>query len=177
MSLKQELTAKWKTAETIRASVIGAVFFGLIMAVAPLAFGPLQFRVADILDLLPYDRKYGGRAAVVGILVGGGLTNFFSPYGPAEILGTLSGVVSFLGIWWLGIRFKGNDLGKIIAAVWCIAVTEFFISYLMLHVLFQCPLIEVLISVGIEMVILMALSIGLLKMLERFRGERGWHWK
>lgn len=173
-SFKRELTARWTMTETVRASIIGAVFFGLIMALAPLSFGPLQFRVADTLDLLPFDRKYGGRAAVVGILVGGGLTNFFSPYGPAEVLGTLSGICVFTLTWWLGIKTRGTDWGKQIACTANVIITDFFIAYLMLHVLFQAPLREVLITVTIEMIIIAnVLSFALVKALERTYVRKG----
>lgn len=166
-SFKQELTARWTMSETIRASIFGSLFFGLIMAFAPLAWGPLQFRVADILDFAPFDRKYGGRAAVVGMLVGGGLTNLVSPYGFAEILGTLSGVVAFTLYWWLGIRSRGQWWGKVACFAASVGVTELFIAYLMLHRIFGLPLMEILTSIGIEMCIISALSIVLLSGLER----------
>ena len=168
-SFKQELTQKFTTTEMVRIAVIGAIYVALTMALAPLAYGIFQIRLSEMLGMLPYDRKYGGRAAAIGVVAGGTIIGFLSPHGVADLLlGISSGIVCLGLVWWLGIIFKGNDKGKIIAGVAFSLVTTFFIGYLMLHLVFQCPFWESIFGVLIgEVITVVFMGFGLLKGVER----------
>ena len=167
-SFKQELTAPWSIRESVRIAIIAALYIGLTMALAPLAYGIFQIRISEALGLLPYNRKYGGRGAAIGVIAGGTIIGFLSPHGiPDLILGIVSGIVCLGVVWWLGIVFRGNDIGKVISAVVFSLVTTFFIGYLMLHIIFQCPLWESIFGVLIgELITVVVLGFGLLKGLE-----------
>jgi len=167
-SFKQELIAKWTLSESVRTSIIAALYIGLTMVLAPLAYGIFQIRLSETLGMLPYDQKYGGRAAAIGVISGGIVVGLLSPHGVADlILGIVSGIVCLGFVWWAGIFFKGNDKGKIIAGVIFSLVTTFFIGYLMLHVVFQAPLWEAVLGVLIgELITVVGLGFGLLKGLE-----------
>src|ERR671933_1431068 len=64
------------------AGVVGALYVVLSLAVAPLAFGPLQFRVGEVLK--PLVIRYP--ATIPAFAVGVGIVNLFSPLaGPPEL--------------------------------------------------------------------------------------------
>ena len=167
-NLKQELLATWSLGETVKTSIIAALYIGLTMILAPLAYGIFQIRISETLGMLPYDRKYGGRSAVVGVVLGGTIIGFLSPHGiPDLLLGIVSGVICLGFVWWAGIVFKGNDKGKIISAIVFSLITTFFIGYLMLHIVFQAPFWEAIFGVLIgELITVVGLGFGLLKGLE-----------
>jgi len=149
-------------------AIIGALYIGLTMILAPLAYGILQLRISETLGMLPYDRKYGRRAAAVGVVLGGTIVGFVSPHGVADLLlGIISGVLCLGFVWWAGVAFKGNNVGKVIAGLVFSLITTFFIGYLMLHIVFQAPLWESILGVLIgELITVCVLGFLLLKGLE-----------
>lgn len=168
-SFRQELTARWTISESVRAAIIGAIYVALTMALAPLAYGMVQFRIGEMMAMLPYDRKYGARGAVVGMLVGSTIVGVFSPHGAIDLtLGIVGCFITLPLMWWLGIKFKGSDKGKIISGTIFTLIVTFQVGYLMLHLLFGCPLTESLLGVFIgEAVTVIGLGFALLKALER----------
>src|ERR687885_566926 len=65
------------------AGVVGALYVVLSLAVAPLAFGPLQFRLGE--GFKPPVVKYP--ATIPAFAVGVGIVNLFSPLaGPLELV-------------------------------------------------------------------------------------------
>lgn len=168
-SFRQELTARWTMSEIARAAIVGSLQVALCMVVAPLAYGPIQFRIGSMLGMVPFDRKYGGRGPAVGMVIGGVVIALFSPFGIMDLaLGIVSGIVCVSVVWWLGIRTRGSDIGKVIAGVSEALITAFFIGYILLYRIFQCPLTESLAGVFAgEMACCLGLGFALLKGLER----------
>ncbi|HHX73208.1 MAG TPA: QueT transporter family protein [Clostridiales bacterium] len=78
-----------------RLAAVAAVYFVLTIAIAPIAFGPLQFRISEILVFLCFFRK----DYCISLIVGCALANLFSPFGWYDLLfGTLHTAVSVLCI-------------------------------------------------------------------------------
>ena len=70
-----------------RAGIIAALYFALSVALSAISFGPIQFRISEILVLLPLIFP----EAIPGLTIGCFFTNFFfSPFGT---LATLIGAV------------------------------------------------------------------------------------
>jgi len=67
----------------VRAALIAAVYIVLIYILQPVSFGPLQFRAAEALALLPMIYP----EAVAGLFVGVLLANIFGGLGPWDIFG------------------------------------------------------------------------------------------
>ena len=67
----------------VRAALIAAVYIVLIYLLQPVSFGPLQFRAAEALTLLPMLYP----EAVLGLFVGVLTANIFGGLGPWEIFG------------------------------------------------------------------------------------------
>jgi uncharacterized membrane protein len=73
------------------AGIIAALYFALTVAVAPIAYGPLQIRISEALCVLPFFTP----AAVPGLFVGCILANLFSPFGIYDIVfGSLATLIA-----------------------------------------------------------------------------------
>ena len=78
-----------------RLAAVAAVYFVMTVAIAPVAFGPLQLRISEILVFLCFFRK----DYCISLIVGCALANLFSPFGWYDLLfGTLHTAVSVLCI-------------------------------------------------------------------------------
>lgn len=61
----------------VYAGLVGAAYAVLTIALAPISFGPVQFRIAGLLmPLALINPVYG-----IGLAIGVGLANLFSPFG------------------------------------------------------------------------------------------------
>lgn len=82
-----------------RAAVIAALYFALSVAFNAIAFGPVQFRVSEVLVLLPLIFP----EAIPGLAIGCFFTNFFfSPFGVFDmVLGTLATLIGAIGTYLL----------------------------------------------------------------------------
>lgn len=96
-----------------RAAVIAALYFALSVALNAIAFGPVQFRVSEILVLLPLIFP----EAIPGLAIGCFFTNFFfSPFGVFDmVLGTLATLIGAIGTYLLRRRPILATLPPIIA--------------------------------------------------------------
>ena len=87
------------------AGVVGALYVVLSLMVAPLAYGPLQFRLGEVLK--PLVIKYP--LTIPAFAVGVGIVNLFSPLaGGLELI--LMPIVNLVGgtlCWFVGQRVKG----------------------------------------------------------------------
>lgn len=72
---------KGKIKEMCRAAVVAALYVALTL-VNPFSFGSMQFRVSDILGVLPLINK----KMVPAILLGVGIANAFSPLGIVDVV-------------------------------------------------------------------------------------------
>lgn len=78
-----------------RYSIIAALYVVLSLFLAPITFGPIQFRISEVLVLICFYRKDYSIPLIIGCFI----TNLFSPYFLLDItLGTLSTVIACLGI-------------------------------------------------------------------------------
>lgn len=65
----------------VTAAVIAALYAAITYALAPISYGQVQFRISEILTVLPFFTP----AAVPGLFVGCILGNIMSPLGPVDI--------------------------------------------------------------------------------------------
>ncbi|WP_207957008.1 QueT transporter family protein [Rubrobacter tropicus] len=95
------------------AGVVGALYVVLSLLVAPLAFGPVQFRLGEVLK--PLVIRYP--ATIPAFAVGVGLVNLFSPVaGGLELL--LMPLVNLVGgaLCWLVAHRVGGRAGTYLAS-------------------------------------------------------------
>jgi len=85
------MTKIWTTKNIAENAVVAAIYFVLCLIATPVAYGQIQFRIAEILVLLCFWR----RDFVVGVTLGCFLANINSSLGPFDMLfGTLATLVS-----------------------------------------------------------------------------------
>ena len=79
-----------KTKEIVLGAVIAALYVALTLPFAPIAYGPVQFRIAEALTVLPYFTP----AAVPGVTLGCLLSNILmgSPL-PDIVFGTIATLI------------------------------------------------------------------------------------
>ena len=75
-------------------SLIAALYVVLSLVLAPISFGIVQFRIAEVLVLLCFFKKEFCISLVVGCFI----TNLFSPFGLDILFGTLHTLISVIFI-------------------------------------------------------------------------------
>lgn len=73
---------KKQTQNLTRTALIAALYVVLTMAVPAFAYGPVQFRVSEILNLLCFYNPFYIPAIVIGVFI----SNIFSTVGPIDLL-------------------------------------------------------------------------------------------
>lgn len=76
------MTSKINIRKTVFAGVIAALYAALTIALAPISYGEIQFRIAEVLCIMPFFFP----AAVPGLFVGCIIANMFSPYGLLDMI-------------------------------------------------------------------------------------------
>ena len=155
----------------VKVAVIAAVYAAVTIAIAPIAFGPIQFRISDALMPIPY-LPYFGLAGVIGLTLGTLIANILSPYGLIDmILGSIANFVGGLGAYYAR-RIRNKVLGRIVAVMIPIIVITFLIGFILLTVIFGGDL---LMSVGgvfvSELIIIGVFGYILIARLEKVLGS------
>ena len=87
--------------------IIAAVYAALCYALWPVAFGPVQFRIAEGLTLLPLILP----GSVMGLFIGCILANLSSPYFILDVIfGSLATLIGAVGTFLIGKRIKNERL-------------------------------------------------------------------
>lgn len=66
----------------VRLTAVCALYVALTVTIAPLSYGPIQFRFAEILTLLCFYRKDYG----ISLILGCAISNLFSPLGTLDLI-------------------------------------------------------------------------------------------
>jgi uncharacterized membrane protein len=136
------------------AGVVGALYVVLSLLVAPLAYGPLQFRLGEILK--PLVMKYP--VTIPAFAVGVGIVNLFSPVaGGLELI--LMPVVNLVGgvLCWFVARRVGGTVGTYIASLLFALIIAAGVATV-LHFAAKLPYLVAFGSVTVSEVILMFLG-------------------
>ncbi|MBP5224986.1 MAG: QueT transporter family protein [Lachnospiraceae bacterium] len=94
-------------------AIIAAVYAVLTVAVAPIAYGPVQFRISEILIFLAfYNIRY-----IPGLILGCFIANLFSPMmAYDDIFGTIATAIAVFGIHYGRRLFKSEAAGLFFGA-------------------------------------------------------------
>jgi|GEM_PF-120006 len=102
---------KMKTHTLTIMAMVAALYAAITVSQAAIGFGPIQFRIAESLNLLAFFNPIFAPAVLLGVFV----ANLFSPYGLVDIIfGTLASLVALLLI--LATKKLTNNL--FIASLW-----------------------------------------------------------
>lgn len=103
-----------KVRRLVTAAVIGALYAALTMALAPISYGPLQFRVSEALCILPYFLPY----TMWGLFFGCMAANLASAAGILDIVfGSLATLISCACVAFCGKRGGGGIKSRIAACL------------------------------------------------------------
>jgi len=86
------------------AGVVAALYAALTFALSFIAYGPVQFRIAEALCILPFFFPF----SVWGIFVGCIVANLMSPYWLDIVVGPIASLFAALLTMWIG-KLKGRD--------------------------------------------------------------------
>lgn len=85
-------TSRFTTRKIAVSAIIGAVYAVLTIALAPISYGPVQFRISEVLCILPYFMPY----TTLGLYVGCILANLFTGNVFDIIFGSLATLLAAL---------------------------------------------------------------------------------
>lgn len=141
-----------------RAAMIGAVYALLTIIFAPISYGMIQVRIAEMLMVLPYFTP----AAVPGLFVGCFIANIYGGYGILDIVfGSLATLLSAYLVMRTGNRYLVPLPPVIINAV---------IVGLVLHLVLKLPYYLTFLWVGLgQLIACYGLGLPLLFILEKRR--------
>ena len=87
-----------KTLSLAYSAAIAAIYVALTMLVAPIAFGPVQFRISEALTILPFFTP----VAIPGLFVGCLLANLLGSAAIWDVVfGSLATLIGAVGTWLL----------------------------------------------------------------------------
>lgn len=130
--MKNDLTKR-----LTRTAIIAAIYAVVTVAIAPLSYMGVQFRISEILVLLAvFDPLYIG-----GLTLGCLIANLLGPNGPLDvILGTLATFISVYAIYLTGKIVKNYRAKLLIASIWPTLFNGLIIGW-MLNILYGFPLV------------------------------------
>ena len=154
--LRREININTYIKQIARSALIAALYTALTVALAPISYGPVQFRVSEALTLLPFYLP----EAVPGLTIGCVLANFFGGFGLTDMFfGSLATLLAAF------LTMKSKNI--FIAAFWPVAFNALIIGT-MLHVLIEVPLIATGLYVGLgEAGACYLVGVPLMKILEK----------
>ena len=112
------------------AAVVGALYAILTMVLAPISYGPLQFRISEALCVLSYFTP----AAAWGLFIGCAIANTLSAAGlPDVIFGSLATLIACLGMSAVGKHMKDSLKSRLIACFLPIIVNAVIVGAMLTY--------------------------------------------
>lgn len=143
-------------------ALIAALYAVLTLALAPISYGGVQFRVAEIMVLLAFfNSDY-----IVGLTLGCFISNILGPNGVVDVvLGTFATFISVWAIYLTGKYIKGKK-SMWIASIWPTIFNGLIIGW-MLNYVYGLPLFLSMAEVAIgEFVVITIIGVPVVKLIE-----------
>ena len=151
--MKNDLTKR-----LTRTEIIAAIYAVITVAIAPLSYMGVQFRISEILVLLAvFDPLYIG-----GLTLGCLIANLLGPNGPMDVLfGALATFISVYAIYLTGKIIQNYKAKLFIASIWPTIFNGLIVGW-MLNKLYGLPLILSMGQVALgELVIITCIGVPL----------------
>ena len=107
------ITSRAKIRKIAFAGVIAALYAAITIALQFISFGPIQFRVAEALCILPFFFPF----SVWGLFVGCILANMLSPYPLDIVVGAVASLLAAISTMWIGKLGKERLVAKFLACL------------------------------------------------------------
>lgn len=143
-------------------AILAALYVVLTLLFSPLSFGPLQFRVSELLMFfILIDKRY-----IVGLTLGVFIANLFSPLGMVDLFfGTLATAIALL----IYISVTKNDRYRFIWFIISISLSNAIIISLELQYLgFIDTFFFGFITIALSECILMILAVAIYKIIQPY---------
>ncbi|CEH34559.1 QueT transporter family protein [Romboutsia lituseburensis] len=150
-----------KTKKMVRLAVVAALYASLTIALGAISYGPIQFRIAEVMNLLPL---IGGEY-IIALTIGCFLANLFGGLGvPDIVFGTLATLISAYLVYFTGKTMKDKPGYILIASLWPTIVNAIIIGGVVLYGFFGLPLILSISQVGFgQFVVITIIGVPLFK--------------
>jgi uncharacterized membrane protein len=149
------------TKRLTRTAIIAAIYAVITIAIAPLSYMGVQFRIGELLVLLAlFDPIY-----IYGLTLGCLIANLLGPNGPMDIVfGTLATFISVYAIYLTGKIIKNYKFKLIIASIWPTLFNGVIVGW-MLNKLYGLPLVLSMVQVALgELVVITCIGVPLFLM-------------
>ena len=140
--------------------IVAALYAVITLVLGFISYGPIQFRIAEIMTLLPLF----GKEYILALTLGCFLANVIGPYGiPDIIFGTIATFISVYLVYLTGKLMYGKKGYVLIASLWPTIVNAIIIG-IMLNIISGFPLIISILEVGFgEFVVITIIGVPLFK--------------
>ena len=157
MNYWKKLDQHGKTMFIVRSAVIAALYAALTLALYPISFGAVQFRVSEALTLLPIVMP----EAIPGLFVGCLVSNLIGSATPWDIIfGSLATLIA-------AILTYATRRNKILAAFWPVICNTVIVG-LVLALTLNLPVFLTMGEVGLgELVVVYTVGMAMLAALKR----------
>ncbi len=145
--------------EVIEISLIASLYVCLTLALTPLSYGDVQFRLSEVLMLLVlYKRRYA-----ISMILGCFVSNLFSPVGVIDVVfGTLATVIAIIPMLFI----KNLEISSLFPSI-----SNGIIVGLELALVYELPIIYTMITVFLgEAVVVSLIGVPLFKSLQQNEG-------
>lgn len=157
------------TRKLVKTAVIAAIYTILTVILAPISYGPVQFRISEILVLLAViDPFY-----IVGLTVGCLIANIFGGYGIMDIVfGTVATFFSVTGVYLTGKYIRNKKVSLVLASLWPTIFNGLIIGW-MLNIVADLPMVLSMIQVGAgEFVVVTLVGVPVFRLIENKYRDR-----
>jgi len=127
--MSDQMNSGTKIRKIAFAGVIAALYAAMTAALPFISYGPIQFRVAEALCVLPFFFPF----SVWGLFVGCIVANFFSPYPLDMIVGAIASLLAALCTMRIGKMGRSRVLLKVLACLPPIVINAFLIGALITY--------------------------------------------
>lgn len=147
----------------VTTALVAAIYATLTLALGAISYGPVQFRIAEIMVLLPFIRK----DYIWGLTIGCFIANIIGPYGvPDIIFGTTATFLSVYAVYLTSKIMNDKKFALLVASIWPTVINAIIIG-IMLNIFFGLPLILSIAQVGFgQFVVITIIGVPLYKSLE-----------
>ena len=155
--MKESLTSK-----LVKTALIAAIYAVLTIILAPISYGPIQFRLSEILVLFAFiDPIY-----IIGLTLGCFLANLFGGLGIMDLVfGTIATFLSVSAISLTSKFIKHRLTSLIISSLWPTIFNGVIIGWMLNYVL-KVPLLLTMFQVGIgEFVVVTIIGVPVFKFI------------
>ena len=156
------------TKRIVVTGVIAAIYTVLTLILAPISFGPVQFRLSEVMVLLAFvDPLY-----IIGLTLGCLISNMLGGFGIMDIvLGSLATFMSCVAMYWTRSTIKNSKASLLVASIWPTVFNGVIIGWV-LHVTINVPMFITMVQVALgEFVVVTVIGVPLGRLVAKKYGK------